>query len=51
MNAWLRKNRLTLKLAGFPIDDTLPEKIVGCFVSILGAAALVISRNAGTFND
>ena len=51
MNAWLKKNRLTLKLAGFPIDDTLPEKLAGCFVSILGAAALVISRNAGIFND
>ena len=47
LKAWLTRNRLTLELLGFPIDDAFPGKIAGGLVSFIGAAAVVLARSTG----
>ena len=29
LREWLDKNRLTLKFVGYPVDETLPGKLLG----------------------
>ncbi len=47
LQAWLRKNRLTLRFAGFPVDDALPGKLAGGLMSLTGAGLFVFVRSMG----
>lgn len=47
LSEWLAKNRLTLRLAGFPVDDALPGKLAGGLASLLGASGIIVVRSFG----
>ena len=46
---WFRRNEISAKFMGTPIDDQLPGKILALFASIVGAVALVIARISGWY--
>ena len=41
---WLEKNRLTVRLFGYPVDAALPGKVMAGLVSLAGAVAVVAFR-------
>ncbi len=47
LEAWLNKNRLTLRLFGLAVDDELPGKLAAGLVSTLGVVAIVVARVTG----
>ena len=47
LREWLWKNRLTLRFAGFPVDDTLPGKLAAGLASAAGGVLLVFVRGMG----
>ena len=47
MQEWLMQNDLSLKLFGLPVDDTLPGKMAGGILSLLGVAGFTILRSTG----
>jgi hypothetical protein len=46
---WFRRNAISARFMGTPIDDELPGKIFALFASIVGAVALVIARISGLY--
>ena len=47
LREWLRKNRLTLRFAGLPVDDTLPGKLAAGLASAAGGVLVVFVRSMG----
>ena len=47
LREWLDKNRLTLKFVGYPVDETLPGKLLGGLLSMAGGGVIVYLRTAG----
>ena len=47
LSKWLAENRLTLKIVGFPVDETLPSKLAGGLFSLLGASGIIVVRSFG----
>ena len=46
---WFRRNEISARFMGTPINDELPGKIFALFASIVGAVALVIARISGLY--
>eukprot|EP00943_MAST-04B_sp_MAST-4B-sp1_P005694 g5694.t1 len=48
-NAWRQASRLSLKIYGHPVDETLASKIVAAFTSVMSIAALIVARRFGAY--
>ena len=48
-NAWRQASRLSLKIYGHPVDETLASKIVAGFTSVMSLVALVVARRFGVY--
>ena len=49
LKEWLNHNTLCLRLAGFPIDETLAGKMLAIASSLVSVAALLTARMMGYY--